>query len=155
MKTLPRAYVALADAGFGDLSAIQHLGRHVRDAGLIATGKRGRGAQPLSHADYVALLLAVSVPCPTTETRLSSTRELLALPGLPGQTCGDVLANLIGRMQEGFDEVASVVLRPNHPAVEVRYSHGAAIRFGPVCTPPMAVDSIASISGAAIREVVR
>ena len=82
MKTLPRLYQALTDLGFADFGTVAHIGRTLREAGLIHTGKRGRGALPASAADCAALLLAVVVPSRTPAERLAIVRELLPEAGL-------------------------------------------------------------------------
>lgn len=60
MATLPELVTAFAEVDGRDRKTIDHIGRTVREAGYITTGKRGAGATPMSTRDAVNLMIALN-----------------------------------------------------------------------------------------------
>ena len=85
----PSLITAYSRSDGRDFTAIQHFARTIREAGLIPTTKRGRGAAPVTEREAVNLLLAAngadSAPdAPRAVRRIRMFRQS-GFPEIPGR----------------------------------------------------------------------
>lgn len=147
MATLSALVKVIADAQGLDENQVVWIARHLREAGLITQGGRGRGGAQMTAQDAVNLLIGVNAPGepkdapitleqfgqlalpPTARSRIRVSRdsgvegEMLVAISRPATTFRESLASLIA----SFDHLPSFV------EIEFRRKHSereAFIRVG-------------------------
>ena len=74
MAKLPSLVTALAEVDGRDRKAVDHIGRTIREAGYIPTGKRGSGAAEMSEREAANLLIALNGADQPKDTPLAIDR---------------------------------------------------------------------------------
>lgn len=80
MAKLPSLVTALAEMDGRDRQSVEHIGRTIREAGYIPTGKRGSGAAEMTEreaANFIIALNGADTPkeCPLAIDRFRSLRQ--------------------------------------------------------------------------------
>ena len=80
MAKLPALVTALAEVDGRERQAVEHIGRTIREAGYIPTGKRGGGAADMTAREAANFLMALNgadtpKDCPTAIDRFRSLRQ--------------------------------------------------------------------------------
>ena len=150
---LPAVIDAFAAAGFGERQAIDNICRSVRESGLIATGKRGRGANPVSDLDLAILLIAVAVPARSVSERIDATRAIMALRGSRGDPCVQALEAVIWGLRTGRADIRALSVGTHPLSLEITASTGLNTRFSAPSECEPFVVMTAYVSGAALKSL--